>query len=109
MSEIQVIVSDDPIILEILDEPLPVPVEVGIPGPQGIQGPAATVAVGTVETLPAGSPADVQNVGTSGAAILAFKLPRGDKGETGDPFSNIDGGNAASVYGGIEPIDGGGA
>ena len=34
--------------------------------------------------------------------------PQGIQGPTGDPFSNIDGGKADSVYGGIVPIDGGG-
>lgn len=31
------------------------------------------------------------------------------KGEDGEGIGNLDGGNASSVYGGVEPIDGGGA
>lgn len=43
------------------------------------------------------------------AAIIKAPGPQGPKGDPGDPFSNIDGGRADSVYGGIPPIDGGGA
>ena len=61
-------------------------------GPQGPQGPkgdpgdpgqAATVAVGSVSTLPAGSDATVSNSGTSSAAVLDFGIPRGETGPQG--------------------------
>lgn len=49
-------------------------------GPPGPGGPAATVAVGTVTTLPAGSPAAVTNVGSSTMAVFNFDLPQGANG-----------------------------
>lgn len=52
-------------------------------GIQGVQGPAATVSVGTVVGIPSGSTPVVTNVGTSGAAILNFQLP-----EAGTPFGD---------------------
>lgn len=55
----------------------------GSEGPKGEKGDAATVAVGTVTTLPAGSPATVENAGTSSAAVLVFGIPQGPKGDTG--------------------------
>lgn len=58
----------------------------GPQGPQGIQGPAgtaATIAVGTVTTGAAGSNAQIQNVGTSSAAVFDFTIPRGDTGSAG--------------------------
>jgi len=56
----------------------------GDTGPTGATGSAATITVGTVTTGTAGSNATVVNVGTSGAAIFDFSIPRGDKGETGN-------------------------
>lgn len=43
-------------------------------------GPAGTITVGDVTTLPAGSPATVENVGTGEAARLNFGLPAGHDG-----------------------------
>lgn len=43
-------------------------------------GEAATIEVGTVTTLPPGSPATVQNVGTPNAAIFDFAIPEGEAG-----------------------------
>lgn len=54
----------------------------------GEQGPAATVAVGVTTTGSPGSNAEVTNNGTSGAAVLNFKIPRGDKGDKGDKGDN---------------------
>ena len=42
-----------------------------------------TVAVGDVQTLPAGSLATVENTGTDTSAVFAFGIPRGDVGATG--------------------------
>ena len=57
----------------------------GIPrGETGAAGEAATVSVGGVSTLPAGSAATVENAGTPGAAVLDFGIPQGEKGDTGD-------------------------
>ena len=50
-------------------------------------GTAATIAVGTVTTLPPGSSATVANVGTASAAQFNFGIPQGAtgaKGEKGD-------------------------
>lgn len=67
--------------------------ELGAPGPQGQPGPtgpqgpigeAATIAVGSVVTVPAGQPATVTNAGTSSVAIFNFGLPQGVKGDKGD-------------------------
>ena len=55
----------------------------GPKGDKGDKGEAATVSVGTVTTGAAGSAAEVTNAGTTGAAVLHFTIPRGDKGETG--------------------------
>ncbi len=49
-------------------------------GDQGIQGIAATVTIGTVTTLPAGSSATVENVGTEEDAVLNFGIPEGADG-----------------------------
>lgn len=52
----------------------------GPPGPAGPVGPGATVAIGATNTLPPGSAATVQNVGTPTAAILNFGIPEGQQG-----------------------------
>lgn len=105
MSTFNVTVSNpDQINVQVVPESQPTIIEVGEQGPEGIQGPSGTMAVGTVTTVPPSTPASITNVGTPQASILNFNIP---KGETGDPFSNVDGGRADSVYGGIEPIDGG--
>jgi len=57
--------------------------DTGPAGATGAAGTAATVAVGTVTTGAAGSPATVTNAGTSSAAVLNFAIPRGDTGATG--------------------------
>lgn len=49
----------------------------GAQGAQGEAGKAATVRVGTVTTLDAGSDATVTNVGTDTDAIFNFAIPRG--------------------------------
>ena len=51
--------------------------EPGEPGAPGSPGDAATVEVGTVTTLPAGSAATVTNSGTASAAVLDFGIPQG--------------------------------
>ena len=57
--------------------------EDGAPGEPGEPGKAATIAVGTVTTLPAGSSATVTNVGTESAAVLDFGIPEGEQGDPG--------------------------
>jgi len=55
----------------------------GSTGATGATGAAATIAVGSVSTGAPGSSATVTNVGTSGAAVFNFAIPRGDVGATG--------------------------
>lgn len=57
--------------------------EPGTPGQDGQDGAAATVQIGAVNTLPAGSAATVNNGGTDTAAILNFGIPQGPQGEQG--------------------------
>lgn len=45
----------------------------------------ASLAIGTVTTLPAGSPATVTNVGTDTEAVFDFGIPEGDAGAAGSP------------------------
>jgi len=49
-------------------------------GETGATGDAATITIGTVTTLPAGSNATVTNSGTSGAAVLDIGIPQGVDG-----------------------------
>lgn len=52
----------------------------GKDGQPGSDGKAATVKVGKVTTLPAGSVATVTNSGTENAAVLDFGIPKGADG-----------------------------
>lgn len=54
-----------------------------VKGDKGDQGDAATIEVGTVTSVPNGSPATVTNVGTSSEAVFDFEIPEGDQGEPG--------------------------
>lgn len=56
----------------------------GATGATGATGAAATIAVGTVTTGAAGSSVVVTNVGTTGAAVFDFTIPKGDTGDLGD-------------------------
>lgn len=70
-----------------------------IRGPQGTQGnpgAAATITVGTVTGLAAGSTPTVANTGTAQAAVFAFGIPQGEKGDPGTPGTN------AQVYTNLE-------
>ena len=53
----------------------------GIQGEQGADGVSATIEVGTTTTLPAGSNALVENVGTSSEAVFNFSIPKGADGD----------------------------
>lgn len=55
----------------------------GADGKDGTPGAAATVSVGQVTTLPAGSQATVTNSGDENAAVLNFGIPQGATGQTG--------------------------
>lgn len=64
----------------------------------GPQGRAATVSVGTVETVENGQPPTIENVGTATDAILNFGIPEGDKGDKGDTGEGIAPGGAVGQY-----------
>lgn len=49
--------------------------------PAGPAGLAGSIEIAAVETLPAGSPAEVINSGTPHQAVLTFKLPQGNDGQ----------------------------
>jgi hypothetical protein len=70
-------------------------------GDEGDQGGAATISVGTVTTLEPDDDATVENVGTSGAAVLNFGIPKGNTGDTGPANSlsigTVEGGETASA------------
>lgn len=55
----------------------------GKDGQPGADGKAATVKVGKVTTLPAGSAATVTNSGTENSAVLDFGIPKGADGTGG--------------------------
>jgi hypothetical protein len=55
----------------------------GPSGPTGPTGTAATIAVGTTTTSPAGGNAAVTNSGSSSAAVFDFTIPTGPTGPTG--------------------------
>lgn len=48
------------------------------------RGSAATVTVGTVQTVPSTQPATVINTGTTSAAVFDFQIPKGERGDAGD-------------------------
>lgn len=78
-----------------------VPGQNGDPGADGAPGAAATVTVGQVTTLPAGSQATVTNSGTENAAVLDFAIPQGAQGATGaagkDGTNGQDGADGAAA------------
>ena len=53
-------------------------------------GPKSTSAVDTVTTLDPGQPVSVQDVGTPGAAVFNFGIPRGEKGNPGANGAGFD-------------------
>ena len=57
----------------------------GETGDKGYPGTAATISVGSVKGLDAGASPTVVNSGTSTEARFDFGIPKGDKGDTGDP------------------------
>ena len=82
------------------------PGEPGQPGPQGEpgvpgrDGESATIEVASTTTLPAGSSATVENVGTDSSARLAFGIPKGDTGAAG-----ADGDAATIQVGQVETLE----
>lgn len=68
--------------------------QVGPEGPQGMDGDAATVTVGTTTTGAAGTDATVTNSGTTSAAVLNFTIPKGADGAAGEQGPKGDTGEA---------------
>ena len=62
-----------------------------------VGGQNATIQIGSVETLPAGSQAYVTNVGTETHGILNFGLVTGNTGESGSDGSDGSDGTAATI------------
>lgn len=56
-----------------------------------------TVSIGETETLPAGSSAYVDNVGTPTNIVLNFGIPRGIQGERGETGPEGPAGEDASI------------
>ena len=76
----------------------------GQDGADGRDGAAATVTVGQVTTLPAGSQATVTNSGTENAAVLNFAIPQGAQGAAGADGTNGTNGADGEDGVGIETI-----
>lgn len=96
MDEITINLDDSPIISQpaslLIGEQNPVVVQENFVGGQN-----ATIQIGSVETLPAGSQAYVNNVGTETHAILNFGLVTGNTGESGENGSDGSDGAAATI------------
>jgi hypothetical protein len=72
--------------------------ESGATGPSGPTGSAATMTVGTVTTLAAGSSATVTNSGTAQDAVLNFGIPQGAAGTSGGGTGTTASGSYAAMY-----------
>ena len=73
--------------------------QAGSQGPTGPAGAAATLSIGTVSTLPAGSSVTVSNSGTPQNAILNFGIPQGATGPAGSGGSGpTTSGSFAAMY-----------
>lgn len=59
--------------------------ERGPKGDQGVAGTAATISAGNAYSVPSGQSPAVFNTGTSSAAVFDFYIPKGEKGEQGEP------------------------
>lgn len=69
-------------------------------GDKGDTGNTGTIAVGTTSTLPSGSSATVENVGSATAAVFNFGIPTGPQGPQGNPTTvNGKTGNNVTLYG----------
>lgn len=74
----------------------------GTNGADGKDGAAATIEVAETTTLPAGSSATVENIGTSSAARLKFGIPQGQAGETGQVVFKAVNVQASGTIGGAD-------
>ena len=62
----------------------------GDTGKTGPEGKAATIIIGNVSTGDANTNVIVTNTGTDNSAILNFTIPKGSKGDKGNPFRYED-------------------
>jgi len=76
----------------------------GDDGIDGTNGTAATIVIGTVVGLPAGTAPEVVNVGTPSAAVFDFGLEQGENGIQGTPGTNGTDGDDGLP--GIDGVDG---
>lgn len=91
----------------------------GLTGPKGDDGDTPSILIGNVYTLPAGSPASVDNVGTITSPIFEFSIPTGATGEGGGDvtgpmgtvvdghvvvFDGIDGRSIKSLGSALAPV-----
>lgn len=75
---------------------------------KGEEGDAATIEIGTIVTGAAGTEARVVNRGNQTAAVLDFRIPKGDQGEKGEKGDNgKDGtdGTSIRILGSYESIE----
>lgn len=79
----------------------------GPAGPQGNPGPANSLAIGTVSTLPYGSPATATITGTPPSQTLDLGLPMGAQGPSGSVTDGDKGDIVVSVAGTVWTIDAG--
>lgn len=103
--EIQAVASSSTATASISNATWSTPALVGAPGAQGNAGTAATVAVGTVTSLAAGSTPTVTNSGTSSAATFNFGIPAGAAGVAGTDGKTILNGAGAPPAGTGNPGD----
>lgn len=66
------------------DDGTPSEIELNFMIPKGETGDAATITIAATETLEPDKEAYVYNSGTEHDAILSFKIPKGEKGDTGE-------------------------
>lgn len=90
--------------------------DTGAPGADGADGQTPNIAIGTVETLPAGSVVTATITGQTPNLVLDLGIPQGDKGDPGTgvpPITGDDEGKVMGVEGGtakwMEPGSGSGS
>lgn len=67
-------------------------------GLKGDKGDAATIQVGTVETLEPNQKATVSNSGNANDAVFNFGIPKGEKGDKGEPGAGAPKGGKTGQY-----------
>lgn len=72
-----------------LENPISVNIKGNI-GKTGPEGKAATITIGTVSTGNENTDVIITNTGTVNSAILNFTIPKGSKGDKGNPFTYED-------------------